>query len=224
MVHAECAVARLARFPAFVACGLVIFGLFAPVGARAQRFVEPGTHVVETAPPAVGACIGGSCGPRVSEPRRERRPPNRRTRFAFTGAVLGAVSAGLLLGSAIAIAVVDDAQSERVTRGVWLGEVAVATPLVALSGWTARRQAGFAGYRGLRQLGWIAYGAAIADGIVLWYATLEGTRMPPALTVGAGVIAVFALLPHALDSYVSGRRARHGGRVALGPGLVGLRF
>lgn len=218
-------VAPLARLPGFVACGLVLYGLLAPGHARAQRFIEPGSQVVESAPPPVGACIGGSCGAVAAEPPRvrERRPPHRRARFAFTGAFLGAVSAGLLLGSSIAIAVVDDKESERVTRGVWLGELALATPLVALSSWTARRHAGFAGYRGLRRLGWVAYGAALADGIVLWYAALEGTPMPRALTIGTGVLAAFALLPHALDAYVSGRRARHGGRIVLGPGL-GVRF
>lgn len=197
----------------------------ASASAQVPPLREPGTDVAETPPPAVGSCIGGTCTvQRPAQASRDRpaRAPNRRARFAFTGAVLGAASAGLLLGGAIAIAVADDDRSARITRPLWLGELAVATPLVALSSWVARRAGGGAGYRSLRRLGWTAYGAGVADGIILWYATRERWELPAGLTVAAGAIACFALLPHALDALIAARAVSSRGARSIRAGAGGL--
>ena len=136
--------------------------------------------------------------------------PRKRTRarFAHAGALLGVVSAGLVLGGSIAIAVVDDVPSERVTRGLWLGYVAVAPPLVAFSAWLARRESGHHGYRGLRRFGWVAYSSAIAHGIYQFYGALHDERTPRGLTVLGGSMAALALLPHALEAFMAGRHVR----------------
>jgi hypothetical protein len=191
-------------------------------GAQAQqrqpRFSEPGTQVRPEAPPRVGDCIGGSCrnpqlpgavGPPSAPPLDSlERAPNRRARFGFAGAALGVGSATLLLGGSIAMAIVDDRATDRIGRGLWLGELALATPLVALSAFVARRGSGFNGYRGLRRLGWSAYGAAVTDGILLWYSALHDIEVPAALTITAGALSLFALLPHALDALTSARNAK----------------
>jgi hypothetical protein len=203
----------------------------------APRFVEPGTQVAPQQPVRVGSCIGGSCrdpelpgaaAPVSSPPPVDQfeRAPNRRARFGLAGAVLGVGSATLLLGGSIAMAIVDDRASERITRGVWLGELAVATPLVALSAFVARRGSGFHGYRGLRRLGWTAYGAAVTDGILLWYSALHGAELPAALSITAGALTLFALLPHALDALTSARKARATDTrgLALSPRGLVLRF
>lgn len=201
--------------------------------AGAKPWVDPGMQPAETAPPEVGTCLGGSCRPGAqqvpaaaeSEAAEGPRRPRRAARFAYAGALLGAVSAGLLLGGAIAIAGVDHPASERITRGLWFGELAVATPLVALSAFTARRHSSFAGYKGLRSLGWVSYGAALSDGVLLWYSAFRDLRMPPALTVAAGAIACFALLPHALDALISARKARFGGfALHASPRGIGVTF
>ena len=209
--RAQCRRGRLV-----LAVALLFGSLLASSSARAQTWREPGTSPVSTPPPRVGDCIGGDCTPelraRPSPPRRRARArPSRRARFAYTGATLGAVSAGLLLGGALAIELVDDRSSERITRGLWLGELALATPIVALSAYLGRKGSTFAGYRGLRGLGWAAYAAATADGIILWHFAFRDYEVPMALGISAGVIAAFALLPHALDAVASGRRAGHRG-------------
>jgi hypothetical protein len=197
----------------------------AAASAQVAPLREPGTDVSVAPPPKVGACIGGSCTaqrPPTAAPDRPARAPNRRARFALAGAVLGAASAGLLLGGAIAIAVADDGTSERVTRPLWLGQLAVSTPLVALSSWMARRAGGGAGYRSLRRLGWTAYGAGVADGIILWYGAREEWQLPAGLTVVAGAIACFALLPHALDALIASRAVRSRGARSIRARAGGL--
>lgn len=131
-------------------------------------------------------------------------------RFAYTGAVLGAVSAGLVLGGAIAIAAIDDAGSEKVTRGIWLGTVAVGPPIIALSAHLARKASSFASptSKSVRRLGWLAYGLAVSDGALLWASAFSGLPRTDLLTVGAGAFAVVALLPHALDAFTAGRAIR----------------
>ena len=183
---------------------------------------EPGT-TFSLAPsvPAVGSCIGGSCAPTdlpsvaLSQPSRDPsaahsgKDPERRARFAYTGAALGVVGAGLVLGGAIAIGVVDQSlHSERISRGVWLGALVVTTPLVALSAYLARKASGTPGYKGVRRVGWLAYALGVSDGALLFAGTFNGVPRSRTLTIGAGVIGVFALLPHALEALQAGRSLR----------------
>jgi hypothetical protein len=183
---------------------------------------EPGTSfAVTTSPPPVGSCLGGSCSsgelPSVALSQPTRDPsdrysgahPDRRRRFAYTGATLGVVSSVLVLGGAIAIdAIGTDPHSERVTRGVWLGTLAVSTPLVALSAHVARKGGGGAGYKGLRRGGWLAYALSVSDGALLWAGVFNGVPRSGVLTVGAGALGVFALLPHALEALHAARALR----------------
>src|SRR5690606_2538147 len=104
-------------------------------------------------------------------------------RFAHAAALTGVVSAGLLLGGAIAIAAVDDLDSERVTRGVQLGFTALAAPFVAFGAYSARRGGAPLGGRRVHTVGWIAYGGAIALGVQQWYGALHGIRTPAGLSV-----------------------------------------
>jgi hypothetical protein len=195
---------------------------------------EPGTTLWLAKPPAVGACIGGSCAaplarrpvgviPSASAPppqspaqvaQAARRGPReassvaRRTRFAYAGAVLGPSVAALLLGGAIAIAVVDDDESERVTRGVWLGALVTTAPLVALSAHLARRASGYEGVKAVRRLGWFAWGLAASDGALLWAFTFADFPRSSVLTIGAGALGAVSLLPLALDALAGGRSLR----------------
>lgn len=200
----------------------------APPSARplpqfpASMMREPGTEFpIAVSPPPVGSCLGGSCASSdvpstaLAQPSRDpsarhgRANPDRRQRFAYTGATLGVVSSALVLGGAIAIhAVGNDPESERITRGVWLGTLAVSTPLVALSAYVARKASGIEGYKGVRRLGWLAYALSVSDGALLWAGAFNGVPRSGLLTVGAGVLGVFALLPHALEAYYAGRSLR----------------
>ncbi|MDB4991632.1 MAG: hypothetical protein JWN04_6810 [Myxococcaceae bacterium] len=184
---------------------------------------EPGSrYTAPMSPPPVGACIGGTCDrvPTATELARARpgslplvrwertSRASRRERFAYTGAVLGSVSAALVLGGAVAISLVDDLSSERVTRGVWLGYAAVSTPLVAFSVWLARRESGFEGYKALRALGWLSYACAMTDGALLLSNAFQHDESPRLLSISAGVFGALALLPHALEAVNAARSLR----------------
>ncbi|HEY6876956.1 MAG TPA: hypothetical protein VI299_03015, partial [Polyangiales bacterium] len=136
------------------------------------RFHEPGADFRWGAPPAVGSCIGGACSvvpranlpaPMLAPPTNDRAPEEARLRFAYAGAIVGAVSAGAVLGSAIAIATVDNRDSEPITRGVWVGYLAVSTSLVALSAHLARGPGGASeSSKATRNLGWTAFALAMS--------------------------------------------------------------
>lgn len=183
---------------------------------------EPGTSF-SLAPeaPLVGSCLGGSCAPgelpsvAMSQPTRDPsalrsgKDPVRRARFAYAGAALGVVGAALVLGGAITLGVVhEDLRTERITRGLWLGTLAVTTPLVALSAHVARKAGGSTGYKELRRVGWLAYALSVSDGALLWAGTFNDVPRARILTIGAGAIGVFALLPHALEAFHAGRSLR----------------
>lgn len=227
-------------------CLLWLWVAHAPARAQApqaplRQAHEPGSQVASpAAPPAVGTCIGGSCKaePSVLDlarvlphalpvPPAARRVP-RRQRFAYTGAVLGTVSAGLVLGGAIGIGVVADVHSERITRGVWLGYLATSTPLVALSAWLARREGGSDGFLALRRFGWLSYALAVSDGALLWSSAFNGGENPRFLTIAAGAFGALALLPHALEALsaahaLRSKRFRSATVTASGTGLM-VRF
>jgi hypothetical protein len=170
-------------------------------------------------PPPVGACIGGDCGgvPTVLDLARARpgalptggvHKTPRRERFAYTGAVFGTVSAALVLGGSIGIALADDLASERVTRGVFLGYLSVATPLVALSVFLARREGKYEGYQALRRFGWLSYGLGVSDGALLWASAFRHEESPRLLTIAAGAFGALSLLPHALEALSAARNLR----------------
>lgn len=213
----------LLTFVSVAAC-VVVFARAAH--ADAPPLIEPGTTVVtEPEPAPVGACIGGDCRPERA-PERETYRPRDFSRFALGGAVFGAVSAGLSLGGTIAIAVARDQGSERITRGIWLSYVGVATPLVAFSSFLARRGADYPGSKAVRRIGWLAYGIAITHGIVQWYGAFRDYPTRPGLTILAGSMGALALLPHALDALNASRHARRPriGRVVIAPTGLSLRF
>jgi hypothetical protein len=184
--------------------------------------VEPGTIVREAPPPAVGSCIGGSCLTRptggVLTPGASARP----IRFGRAAAIIGLVSAGISLGGAIAIAAADDFDSEVVTRSVWLGYTAVMPPFVAFGAYRARRHRRVAGTRSARRLGWVAYTAAVSQGVLQLTLTAQGTKIPAGLTIASGLFGALALAPHAFDAWVGVRGARLRGRAFIRPTLTGL--
>ena len=143
-------------------------------------------------------------GVTLPKPRSARNPGS----FAQGAAIFGTVSAGLLLGGAIAIAAVDDVESERITRGVWLGVASLSPPIIALGGWSARKRAKVQGYKSLRLLGWSSWSFAVANGILQGYEAFHDESQPWGLTVGLGALGVLATLPLSFDAFVCARRAR----------------
>lgn len=139
----------------------------------------------------------------------QNAPPTRRDPggFARGAAIGGTVGAGLLLGGSVAIALVDDLESERITRGVWLGTLTLTAPIIALGAWTARRRAEVEGYKQLRWLGWTSWTFAVANGGLQWYQAFHDRSLSPGLTVGLGALGALSLLPLSLDAFVSARRA-----------------
>jgi hypothetical protein len=146
----------------------------------------------------------------ATAPRPVLRPDGDAGRFARAASIVGVASAGLLLGGAIAIAVVDDPASERTTRGIQLGYTALAAPVVAFGAYSARRDARGVGLPSgrVRTLGWVAYSGAVATGVAQWYGAFHDLRTTPGLTIAQGVLAAFSVLPHAFDAYRCARFAR----------------
>lgn len=146
-------------------------------------------------------------------------------RFAHVAAIAGVVSAGLLLGGAVAIAALDDPGSEQVTRGLQLGYTALAAPFVAFGAYSARRSSALIEGRRVRTVGWIAYGGAIALGVSQWYGAFHETQSSPGLTIAFGALGALSVLPQAWDAYVCARYARlRSIRFGLSPFGLSLRF
>ena len=133
--------------------------------------------------------------------------PSHAGRFARVASWVGLVAGGLLLSGSIAIALVDDRDSESVTRGLHLGLSAAAAPFVALGGWTARKRAKVEGYDVTRKLGWASYTGAIALGAGAFYGSFNDIPTSKSLTIGGGVLAAMSVLPLAFDAYVCARHA-----------------
>ncbi len=169
--------------------------------------------------PAVGTCLGGSCElgapviPQQDIARRRTPPRGSAPGAAWSGAVSGALS----LGGSIAIASLNDHESETITRGVWVGFTALSVPIVAIGSYTTRKRARVEGYRGIRTLGWTSYVGALSNGIAQWYLVLIDAKPTPGFTVGVGALGLMAFLPHAFDAYVSGRAARTKGLASMRP-------
>ena len=109
----------------------------------------------------------------------------------------------------------------------WLATFAAVLTLVvvALGAWTARKRVKVQGERQLRILGWTAWSGALVNGILQWHGAFQGTSQPWGLTVGAGAMGALAILPHALDAFISAHRAfmrTRYGTVALVPVPNGL--
>jgi hypothetical protein len=170
--------------------------------------------LAQSAPPALGV-----------PPLPSRAHAGEAGRFARVAAFVGVVSAGLLLGGSIAIAVVDDPGSERVTRGVQLGFTALAAPSVAFGAYRARRETGRLEGGRVRALGWAAYTVAIATGVSQWYGAFHDTQASPGLTIALGALGAFSVLPHAWDAYLCARHARMRTlQLGLSPFGLSLRF
>ncbi|MET0340848.1 MAG: hypothetical protein ABW252_07585 [Polyangiales bacterium] len=195
----------------------------APAAAPPPTFFEPGTDVHETPEAPVGSCIGGDC---LDPPKRRGAPtplPRSAARAAYGAALFGTVAAGLVLGGAIAIAAVDDPGSEKITRGLWLGTMALSPPIVGFTAYLARRQRTVEGMKSARRLGWVSYSSAVTGGVLGWVGAFRDETTPSWLTVSGGVFGVLCLLPVALDALVSARGARTTPPVArLVPRLNGL--
>jgi len=169
---------------------------------------EPGTDFVILPQAPIGACIGGDCGAPVRSSVPLLQPRSTAARAAYGGAIFGVVSAGLVLGGAIGIAAADHRESERVTRTLWLGTMALSPPIVALTAYLARRQrSGVKGVKSGRRLGWIAYSAAVPNGVLQVYNAFHDESVPVGLTVSGGIFGALCLLPLALDALVSSHGA-----------------
>jgi hypothetical protein len=150
--------------------------------------------------------------PVAAQPQRAQEPPSFSSprdpgAFARGAAIMGTVSGVLLLGGSVAIAVVDDVESERITRGLWVGTLTLSAPIVALGAWTARDRGQVEGYKQLRWLGWTTWTFALANGVLQWVEAFDGQSQPPGLTIGLGALGALALLPLSLDAFASAHRA-----------------
>ena len=137
---------------------------------------------------------------------------------------MAVVSAGLLLGGSIAIAVLDDAQSEPVTRGLLLGVTGVSVPSVAIMAWYTRSRAGVEGFSGIRSWGWTAWSGAMINGALQWALVFNDRPVAPALTIAGGAMGALAASIHAFDAFATARRAQLRFDYQIGPSSVSARL
>ncbi len=162
--------------------------------------------MVEPMPSAVGKgalVLGGSSADHA-------RP-------ARAAASIGVVTAVLLLGGTTAIAVVDDSDSEPVTRGVALGIAALSVPAVAILSLVTRRRAQVEGFAPVRTWAWAAWSGAMINLSLQWFLVLDDRSISPALTIGAGVMGALGPTIHAFDAFATARRAKLRFDYHLGP-------
>ncbi len=136
---------------------------------------------------------------------------------ALVGGIVAVTSAGLLLGGSIAIAVVNDAESERLSRGLLLGVTALSVPSVAIMAWLSRKRADVEGFARVRTWGWAAWTGATINSALQWALVLDDRRISPALTIAAGGMGALGASIHALDAFASARRAHLRFYYQIGP-------
>jgi hypothetical protein len=149
-------------------------------------------------------------------------------RAAYGTAVFGFVSAGLMLGGSIAIAVDDAGPRERqlLSRGLLLGYTALAVPAVAVGGLVIRRRAEVEGLPSVRMWGWVSYVGALLNGVLQVVVVERERPVGVGLTLAAGGLAALGASTFAFDALLSARRA-HARRLyglELLPSGVRVRF
>ncbi len=147
-------------------------------------------------------------------------PPATPARAGWAGgaAILGFISAGLLVvGAGAAAATVDDADTSIAIGAVTTLFGAAVIPVVAVGGGSAD---GVRGQPALRIAGWIGYGLALLDAVALLAISIEGGYIEPALTIGVGVLGALSAVCFSIDALSRASEARRlSGGVALMPVL-----
>ena len=128
--------------------------------------------------------------------------------------------ASLVLGGSVAIAVVDDQDSEPLTRGLILGVTAVTVPSVAIMAWVTRKQAGVQSFAAIRTWGWTAWTGGVVNTALQWALVLDGRRLPAGITIAGGVMSALGASIHAFDAFASARRAQLRFDYQIGPTSV----
>lgn len=139
---------------------------------------------------------------------------------ALAGGIVAVTSAALMLGGSIAVAAVDDADSEPLTRGMLLGVTFLSVPSVAIMAWVTRKRAGVEGFAAVRTWGFAAWTGAMLNGAPQWALVLDDRRVSPALTIAGGAMGALGASIHALDAFTSARRAQMRFYYRIGPSSV----
>ncbi len=136
---------------------------------------------------------------------------------ALAGGITAVASAALLLGGSVAIAVVDDRDSERLTRGLSLGVTALSVPSAAIMAWVTRKRAGVEGFSAIRSWGWTAWTGAVVNSALQWALVLDNRSVSPAITMLGGALGALGASIHALDAFATARRAHLRFYYQIGP-------
>jgi len=143
---------------------------------------------------------------------------------AWAGAGIGLASAALVLGGSVAIAIIDDPDSEPVTRGTVLGVATLSVPTLAILTAVTRRRAQVKGFSQVRAWAWAAWSGAVVNLSLQWFLALDDRSVTPGLTIGAGVMGALGPTIHALDALATARRAKLRFDYHIGPMSLGARL
>jgi hypothetical protein len=154
-------------------------------------------------------CVAGACttpqrtdGLQTGQPVPEPAKPNG---WASGAAGVGIASAVTVLGLALGA---EGTKAQGQVPSIPLGATATVilaamVPVVAAGGLSARRSTGKEGIPGLRVAGWIAYGLALGNAVVLIAEGLGNTQPPPGQITGTGVLGAFSLVAFSADALAS---------------------
>jgi len=146
------------------------------------------------------------------------------SRPARAGAGLGFASAALLLAGGVTIALIEDEESERVTRGLALGLVGVSVPTTAILALVTRKRALVEGFAGVRTWGWVAWTGGVFNLALQWALVFDDRSISPALTIAGGAMGALGATIHGFDALVTARRARLRFDYHIGPTALGARL
>jgi hypothetical protein len=213
---------------------VVVLGLLTPAPALAQDadagdeegacvpacrrgFVcHRGACVSRCNPPcAPGETCGqdGECRAPVATPARPAVPgadlEGVSPGWAVGAGRLGIVTALVLAASAVALVLAPDEIEVRLPIGIGAGVVAaIAVPVIASGGASARQRGPVTGHPTFRRTGWVAYVTALCDGVVLIALALGDADVPVAAGVGAVMLLSSSVLFFTLDAYESADQAQ----------------
>lgn len=128
--------------------------------------------------------------------------------WAKPAAICGFASGGgILLGAIVAAALYEEPDASIPIGAVTTLFGAISIPVIAVGAASARKGGGVMGLQGLRLVGWIAYGFALVDAIVILGLSIAEVEILPPISISVGLLGAISAGSHAVDALASANEA-----------------
>jgi len=127
--------------------------------------------------------------------------------WGYEAFVIGLVATAAITGLTAASAVEHGKSNSAIFGLSALGTFAVAGPVLAFGGMSARDNPIHKGYPTVRALSWIGYGLTLAGGIGLGIAGMDGDDVKPGYIASVGILGVLSTVGFSIDAYASAEQA-----------------